>query len=559
MNALQAMKMQLNVARTENGDFAYKSTGSACLDFFSLCGGMRRNGCGKPKNCSRNFFNGLLLNTGCQQPYTDLDKLFAKAYAENPVVAIKILFYMRNIRGGLGERNSFRVLLKELAKFYPEMAKQIVYAVPEYGRWDDLLVLLDTSVKDDAIALIKSQIEKDKEAMEKGGEVSLLGKWLPSINTSSKESVASAKIIMAALGMKAVEYRKLCSALRKEIKILEDNLRRKDYTFDYSKQPSQAMLRYKKAFMRNDEERYKSFLNKVVEQAEKLARGEEIPEEERVKLNTKTLYPYQIVAPFMDGWSGARCLPDEKALPLEASWKALDRGSFDSKTIVVRDGSGSMYGSGDFAAINIATSLALLFAEQLDGAYKNSFITFSSEPRLVQVPENADTLQKKLNFISKYDDCSNTDIGKVYRLILDVAKSGNVPKEEMIERVLIISDMEFDAAVTISDTAANERVKSLSEASLDRSYCPTNVSTFEFYKKEFEAVGYELPEIVFWNVEARDTHLPVTMNEKGVKLVSGASANIFADVVSGDLKVVTPYEFMLQILEPYAEFDKLVA
>ena len=534
MNALQAMKMQLNVARTENGDLAYKSTGSACLDFFSLCGGMRRNGCGKPKNCSRNFFNGLLLNTGCQQPYTDLDKLFAKAYAENPVVAIKILFYMRNIRGGLGERNSFRVLLKELAKFYPEMAKQIVYAVPEYGRWDDLLVLLDTPVKDDAIALIKSQIEKDKEAMDKGKEVSLLGKWLPSINTSSKESVARAKIIMAALGMKAVEYRKLCSALRKEIKILEDNLRRKDYTFDYSKQPSQAMLRYKKAFMRNDEERYKSFLNKVVEQAEKLARGEEIHEEERVKLNTKTLYPYQIVAPFMDGWSGARCLPDEKALPLEASWKALDRGSFDSKTIVVRDGSGSMYGSGDFAAINIATSLALLFAEQLDGAYKNSFITFSSEPRLVQVPENADTLQKKLNFISKFNDCSNTDIGKVYRLILDVAKSGNVPKEEMIERVLIISDMEFD-------------------------YCAEGISTFEFYKKEFEAAGYELPEIVFWNVEARDTHLPVTMNEKGVKLVSGASANIFADVVSGDLKVVTPYEFMLQILEPYAEFDKLVA
>lgn len=509
MNALQAMKMQLNVARTENGDLAYKSTGSACLDFFSLCGGMRRN-------------------------LEDLDKLFAKAYAENPVVAIKILFYMRNIRGGLGERNSFRVLLKELAQFYPEMAKQIVYAVPEYGRWDDLLVLLDTPVKDDAIALIKNQIEKDKKAMEKGEEVSLLGKWLPSINTSSKESVTRAKIVMTALDMKAVEYRKLCSALRKEIKILEDNLRRKDYTFDYSKQPSQAMLRYKKAFMRNDEERYKSFLNKVVEQAEKLARDEEIPEEEMVKLNTKTLYPYQIVAPFMDGWSGFKHLPDEKALPLEASWKVLDRGTFGSKTIVVRDGSGSMYGSGDFAAINIATSLALLFAEQLEGAYKNSFITFSSKPELIQVPENADTLEKKLNFISKFNDCSNTDIGKVYNLILQVAKSGNVPKEEMIERVLIISDMEFDC-------------------------CCSKDSTFEFYKKAFEDAGYELPEIVFWNVEARDTHLPVTQNEKGVKLVSGASANIFASVVSGDLKVVTPYEFMLQMLEPYAEFDKLAA
>ena len=310
--------------------------------------------------------------------------------------------------------------------------------------------------------------------------------------------------------------------------------------------------------MRNDEERYKSFLNKVVEQAEKLARGEEIPEEERVKLNTKTLYPYQIVGPFMK--YGINQMDEGHVLSLEASWKALDRGNFDSKTIVVRDGSGSMYrGDGESAPISIATSLALFFAEQLTGPYKNSFITFSENPQLIQIPENCDTLKKKLNYIHKFDEVANTDIGKVYRLILDVAKSGNVPKEEMIERILIISDMEFDAAVTISDTAANERVKSLSEASLDRSYCLTNVSTFEFYKKEFEAAGYELPEIVFWNVEARDTHLPVTMNEKGVKLVSGASANIFADVVSGDLKVVTPYEFMLQILEPYAEFDKLVA
>ena len=507
MNVFEAIKEQLNATHTENGDLAYKSSGSACLDFFSLCGGMRRN-------------------------LSNLEKLFAKAYGENPVLAIKILFYMRNIRGGLGERNGFRVLLKELAEFYPETARRIVYAIPEYGRWDDLLVLLDTPVKDEAVALIKNQLEKDRNAIGSAG-VSLLGKWLPSINTSSKESVASARVLMAALGMKAVEYRKLCSALRKEIKILEDNLRRKDYTFDYSNQPSQAMHRYRKAFLRNDGERYNAFLKKVVEQAEKLARGEEIPDDEKVKLNVKTLYPYQLVAPFINA-CGVNRLTAEEELPLEAGWKSLDRGQFDSRTIVVRDGSGSMYGSGDFAAINIASSLTLLFAEQLGGAYRNSFITFSSEPRLVQIPEKADTLKKKLNYVSKFNDCSNTDIGKVYDLILKVAKKGRVPKEEMIERILIISDMEFDA-------------------------CAEGASTFEHYKSKFEKAGYELPEIVFWNVEARHAHLPVTMNEKGVKLVSGASANIFANVVSGDLKVVTPYDFMLQMLEPYAEFDKVTA
>ena len=501
MNVFEAIKEQLNGTYTENGDLAYKSSGSACLDFFSLCGGMRRN-------------------------LSDLEKLFAKAYGENPVLAIKILFYMRNIRGGLGERNGFRVLLKELAEFYPETARRIVYAIPEYGRWDDLLVLLDTPVKDEAVALIKNQLEKDRNAIGSAG-VSLLGKWLPSINTSSKECVASAKVLMAALGMKAVEYRKLCSALRKEIKILEDNLRRKDYTFDYSNQPSQAMHRYRKAFLRNDGERYNAFLKKAVEQAEKLARGEEIPDDEKVKLNVKTLYPYQLVAPFINA-CGVNRLTAEEELPLEAGWKSLDRSQFDSRTIVVRDG------SGDFAAINIASSLALLFAEQLGGAYRNSFITFSSEPRLVQIPEKADTLKKKLNYVSKFNDCSNTDIGKVYDLILKVAKKGRVPKEEMIERILIISDMEFDA-------------------------CAEGASTFEHYKSKFEKAGYELPEIVFWNVEARHAHLPVTMNEKGVKLVSGASANIFANVVSGDLKVVTPYDFMLQMLEPYAEFDKVTA
>ena len=505
MNALQAIKTATNVARTENGDKAYATTNSACLDLFSLCGGMRNN-------------------------IDDLRKLFVKAYGENAILAIKILFYMRNIRGGLGERNSFRVLLQELATYYPRTVKQIIYAVPEYGRWDDLLVLLDTSVKDDAIKLIKMQIELDKDAMKNGKEVSLLGKWLPSINTSSKDAKNKAKIIMAALGMKAVEYRKLCTALRKEIKILEDNLRRKDYTFDYSKQPSQAMLRYKKAFIRNDNERYSSFLHKVVEQTEAIARGEEIPEEEKVKLNTKTLFPYQIVGPIING----SCDNDEK-LALEASWKSLDRSNFKSKTIVVRDGSGSMYdGYGDFSAINVATSLALLFAEQLDGAYKNSFITFSSRPQLIQIPDNADTLERKLRFIEQFNEVANTNIAAVYELLYQVATNNDVPQEEMIDRVLIISDMEFD-------------------------YCAedSEVSTFEFYKQKFAEAGYELPEIVFWNVRARDVHLPVTENEKGVKLVSGASANIFADVMSDDLKVMTPYEFMIKMLEPYAEFDKL--
>ncbi len=540
MTALDEIKKILNVTATENGDTAFRSSGSACLDFFSLCGGMRQN-------------------------QGDLGKLFVRAYGENPALAVKILFYMRDIRGGLGERMSFRNLLCHLADVYPETARKVLYAVSKYGRWDDLLCLLDSRLKDDAVAVIKAQLEKDRAALkgahhdgdtsggaecadsgagaaESGrdsgafaGGISLLGKWLPSINASSKATVHAAKILMGALGMNAAEYRRLCSALRKEIQIIEDYLRRKDYSFDYSKQPSQAMFRYKKAFLRNDQERYSAFLKKVVEQTALAASGVAVPEEEKVKLNAGTLYPYQIVAPYMnDRWNRVSEVSEEEELALEASWKSLKRDMVKGRTIVVRDGSGSMYsncGRG-VSPISVATSLAMFFSEQLEGAYRNSFITFSGRPQLVQIPDTADTLRKKLDFIYQFDEVANTDIGKVYRLILDVAKAGNVPKEEMVERVLIISDMEFDR-------------------------CVEGSSSFDVYRKKFAKAGYELPEIVFWNVAARDVHLPVTMNTVGVKLVSGASANIFTDVVSGDLKVMTPYEFMLKILAPYAEFDKV--
>lgn len=510
MTIFDAIKNELNFTKTENGDLAYKSSGSACLDLFSLCGGMREN-------------------------TSDLTKLFIRAFSENPVIAIKVLFYLRDIRNGLGERNSFRVCLKKLAQIDSEIAKKVIYAIPNYGRWDDVLSLLDTSVESDAIDLIKTQLEKDKIALQEKKEVSLLGKWLPSINTSSKASKILALKLMNVLKMKAVEYRKLCSSLRKEIQIIENNLRTKDYTFDYSKQPSQAMLRYKKAFIRNDNERYSEFLDKVIEQSQKIANGEEIPENEKVKLNTKTLYPYQIVSQFFTGCYGSSLkeLSDSERLALEASWTALDRKIFDSKTIVVRDGSGSMYHNGDFSPINVATSLTLLFSEQLKGVFKNSFITFSSKPELIQIPESCDDLQKKLYYLATYNDCSNTNIALVYELLFKIIKSNSVPKEEMVERILIVSDMEFD-------------------------FISSESSTFDFYKKKFNDAGYELPEIVFWNVCARDIHLPVTMNENGVKLVSGASANLFEGVISNDLKVQTPYEFMLKMLEPYSEFDRIM-
>ena len=488
---LDAIRDELNVVRTENGDVAHSTSGSYCLDLFSLIGGMRNN----------------IKSAG---------NLFIKALFENPLIAIKILFYTRDIRNGLGERRLFRNLFLHLVVSKPEIAKKVLKEIPQYGRWDDLLVVLDTSLKDDVIEIIKVQLAEDEKNLKEGKEISILGKWLPSINTSSISARHYAKVLMDGLRLKPSEYRKLCTRLRKEIKIVENNLRTKDYTFDYSKQPSQAMLKYRKSFSRNDSERYSQFLSDV-------RSGKET-------MNAKTLYPYQIVSAYTD----QQCVYDEDE-SLEAAWKSLDRGSFDSKTLVVRDGSYSMTsGPRGFKPLDVATSLTLLFSEQLKGIFKNKFITFSAIPQFIEIPDNATTLREKIMYLNSFDDCSNTNIAAVYNLLLNIAVNAEVPNEEMIERVLIISDMEFDC------------IDSKDE------------STYEWYKKAFIAAGYKLPEIVFWNVCAHDVHTPVTKNERGVKLVSGASGNIFSSVLKGDLNEITPYNFMLQILEQYKNFDEIL-
>ena len=188
-----------------------------------------------------------------------------------------------------------------------------------------------------------------------------------------------------------------------------------------------------------------------------------------------------------------------------------------------------MYDYNSVSAHSVATSLAILFAEQLTGEFKNKFITFSMNPKIVEV--KGKTIQEKYECLTRYDEAANTDIGKVYKLILRTYKHKDFKKEDAIDRIVIISDMEFDQCVE-----------------------DASVSTFEYFKKEFENIGYDMPEVVFWNVRARDVHFPV-MNEFGVKLVSGASAKIISMVTNNESK--NAYDFMIECLEKYSCFDKI--
>lgn len=473
----------LNEAFTENKDKAYYTTGSACLDYFSIVGGMRYN-------------------------IVDALNLFMKAYYEDQKLAIKLLFFVRDIKEGLGERSIFRYTLNALACMYPNVCKQLIKYIPIYGRYDDLLVALNTPIHQDVINFIKEQLDKDIEAKKNNQAISLLAKWLPSINTSSLEARNYAKVICSGLGLKQEEYRKILSSLRKGL-IIENNLREKDYSFVYKNVPGNALLKYHHAFINNDNERYNEYLVSV--------------KQGKSKINTNVLYPYEIIRKF----EGGTTLEERDFL--NTVWENFDRRNISSKTIVVRDGSGSMYDFNPVSAACVATSLAILFAEQLTGDFKDKFITFSSHPKLVKL--NGKTVYDKYEELRKYDDISNTDIAKVYKLIYDVYCNKSFKEEDAIDRIVIISDMEFDYGVDI------------------------NQSTFETIKSNFKEKGFKLPEVVFWNVRSRNVHFPTT-NEMGVKLISGSSAKVISMITNNSS--IDPYNFMLECLEKYSCFDDVV-
>lgn len=480
---LEYLKNEVNRTFTENGAATLCSTKSDCLDLFATVGALRR-----------------------QEDREIIDR-FARAYCEDPNLAMKTLFFARDIRGGLGERRVFRTVLRWLAKNKTESVKKNLIYIAEYGRWDDLLVLLGTPLQQSAVDCLHTKLEADLAALENGGEVSLLAKWLPSVNTSNQETVRMGKLLAKAFGMTDAQYRKTLAKLRAHIRILENNLREKDYSFDYSKQPSRAMLKYRKAFLRNDAKRYQNYLNAVS------CAG--------ATLHTGTLTPYDIVAPlFRNGVS------DEELPALDTTWNAQEDFAGGENALVVVNGSGSMYCGTDPLPAAVAESLAIYFAERNTGAFKDHFITFSMHPQLVKI--KGENIYEKLRYCTSFNECANTDLQAVFELILNTAVKYHLPQEELPSKLYIITDMEFDCCT--------ERSK---------------LSNFKYARKLFASAGYKLPEVIFWNVDSRNRQQPVEQNEQGVTLVSGSSPQIFGLIKGG---ILDPYSFMLQTLrsERYA-------
>lgn len=481
MNGLQNAS---NYAATENGALAHKTTRSAVYDMFALGGAYRK----------RNDEDCILL--------------FKNALEENETLALKCLFYLRDCRGGQGERRFFRVCYKWLAQKHADVARRNFELISEYGRYDDVIyALIGTPLEDDALEFIKNQLALDLECKTP----SLLAKWLPSENASAVKTKKMGNIIREYLGMTHREYRKTLSILRERINLLERLMSANRWDeIEFDKIPSKAGLIYKNAFARRDI---------IAKKYEAFAKSED------TKVNASTLYPYDVVHKAVEGTRGwgysFRDMSATDRAMVEKYWENLPdylEGK-PCKMMCVVDTSGSMTGSEASAPINVAIGLGMYCAERIGGPFKNHYISFSSRPQLIKI-EGVDFVDK-VRRIYKTNLCENTDLVKTFRMLKEIALTAK--PEDIPETIVVISDMQIDCG--------------------SRFYGSNVATEMESMRREWEKAGLKMPKLVYWNVEARGA-ANFLDDGPNVTYVSGCSPVIFQQVISG----VTGYELMCRKL-----------
>jgi len=446
MNFLDAL--QTEDTFTENGMVTNSSSLNECVNLFFTIGAMR----GQDKQ-------RLLSN-------------FSKAFNENPLTAMRILFWSRDVRGGAGERQIFRDVIQFLTETDSEVLAKNIKFIPEFGRWDDLTVLFNTKVNNDAIATIVQGLETRN---------GLCAKWMP-----RKGVIFNS--IRKAMGLTPKSLRKLLVELSNTV---EQKMCANEWTnIEYSKIPSLAMGRYSKAFLKHDDSGFRQYLVH-------LKSGE-------TKINTGAVYPYDVVKTLNYG---------ERELAIE-QWKSLPNfmEGCTERILPVVDVSGSMGcsvgGNSNVTCMDVAISLGLYISERNEGEFKDSFITFSEKPELQKLSGD---LFNRYSQLRRADWGMNTNLEKVFKLILGQAKKHNVSQNEMPTKILILSDMEFDQATRQSDSA------------------------MKMIRSEYEQHGYTLPSIIYWNIQSRNKNFPVRYDEKGTALVSGLSPSIMKSILIGNI------------------------
>ena len=458
MDFANALKEESKFTRTENGAVALNTTSDARLDLFGTIGALR------------------------DADENRITTLFSEAYAQDKLFATKIAFYARDIREGLGERKTFRTIIRYMAEHHPEALRPNLDLIGVFGRYDDLYELIGTPLEDDMWKVMKNQFEEDwKNILTGNSAISLLGKWIKTADASSPKTRKLGILTAHKLGYSVFEFKRMVRSMRKRIGVVESLMSAGKWAeIKYPEVPSRAMMIYRRAFVKHDPDGFSEFINKA-------DKGE-------VKINASTLYPYDIVEKILYG--------RENNKVLEAQWKALpDYIEQGTNALIMADVSGSMCGRPMATSIG----LAIYFAERNTGAYHNLFMTFSSNPQIVTL--KGETLHQKIKNVENADWGGNTNLKAAFEKVLDIAEKNNVSQEEMPKAIVVISDMEID-------------------------YCgDKNWSFYDKMEKKFQKAGYVIPNVIFWNVYSRHDLFHADATRKGVQLASGQSVTVFKQVL----------------------------
>jgi len=460
--------LQTKNTTTENGMVTNSSSMNDCVNLFFQIGAMR----GQDED--------RLINT------------FVKAYEEDALVAMKILFWSRDVRGGAGERSIFRTVAKYLANNRTESMRKNLSLISEFGRWDDLLTFVGTPLESEALGLIS-------DALKSGNK--LAAKWMPRPNVNNREKKRQASALRKYLGLTPSAYRKMLAELSNTV---EQLMCANEFgKINYSHVPSRAMSDYMRAFGKRDGARFTTFIESV-------KNGD-------VKINAGAVYPYDIVKNLRYGSSSGA----------DAQWNALPNflENNNEQFLPVVDVSGSMGcaagNNPNVTCLDVAISLGLYISERNEGAFKDTFMTFSDRPQL-QVLKGS--LSERFSQLARADWDMSTNIERVFTTILESAVRNNVPESEMPSMILILSDMEFNQG-----TRGN-----------------WNKTAQEIFESKYADAGYKMPKIVYWNIQSRNDNFPVKFNDDGAALVSGFSPSLLTNLLSG--KDLSPISMMLEIV-----------
>ena len=458
------------VATTANGAVTNKTSLSKCVDLFFLAGASRR------------------------MSESDIIKLFCQARAENKELAWRIVLWARDCRGGAGEKRFFRVIAKYAVEHLTDEWDYVALAVPEIGSWKDLFLVEEPN---------KNNLNYYKIQFEESDDIGLLAKYFP---RKGKWFTAMHKY----LGWTPKQLRKF---LVSKTKVVEHAICKNQIeSINYSTVPSVAMNRYKNLFQRKDGDRFNTYIQDVLDG--------------KSKINSSVLFPNDILSPLVSGSYHRYGYDTETINTIQAQWDALPNymeGSTD-RILPVCDVSGSMHG----LPMEVSVALGLYISERNEGIFKDAVMTFSSNPEMHHITGR--NIVERVNSLSHADWGMNTNLQKTFEVILDAALENTIPDDQMPNKLLIISDMEFDQCGT-----------------------QTNL---EGIRERYWAAGYTLPEIVFWNVNGRMNNVPAQTSDEGIGLVSGFSPAILKTILAG--QVVDPVQLMRDAvdIERYSNITK---